>query len=173
MQLIRMYVDRLKKRKGTQGLIKVLDSFSFAISNEAEKALQKLDKLAVDDLIYALNNEKIKPGCREKIYNLLGRIRDERAVDPLIESLIDKNSPYRSSIVRALAKIGGEKTFGALVKTLEEGDMFLRSDLAEILGNTGNTGFIEPLIKSLEHCMIVILRRPCRRPSCVKSQLKH
>ena len=73
----------------------------------------------------------------------LGEIEDERAVEPLIQNLKDKN--IRSEVIYALGKIGDERAVDPLIQAL--GNRRVREDVAEALGKIGDARAVQPLMK--------------------------
>ena len=85
----------------------------------------------------------------------LGKIGDERAVEPLIKALTDTETlSERSQSVRctaawALGEIGGDRAIEALIKVLVDYRNEVRASAAIALGKIGDKRAVEPLIKML------------------------
>lgn len=83
----------------------------------------------------------------------LGEMGDERAIEPLIEVLQDRDSHWnvRSAAARALARIGGPRVVEPLIAALKNG---VRDAAALALGGLGDSRAVEPLIavlRDVEH----------------------
>ncbi|MCJ7471087.1 HEAT repeat domain-containing protein [Candidatus Bathyarchaeota archaeon] len=88
----------------------------------------------VERLIKALKDEDFH--VRIEAAEALGKIGDERAVEPLIEALkdkYDKDRGVRMIAARALGEIG-EPAVGPLIEALKDKDNYVRRDAAGALG---------------------------------------
>ena len=81
----------------------------------------------------------------------LGKIGDERAVEPLIGVLSDDDWRVRWSAAEALGKIGDERAVEPLIEVLsyDDGDENVHEAAAEALGEIGDERTVEPLIGML------------------------
>lgn len=79
----------------------------------------------------------------------LGGINDNRAIDPLIQSLADDDKAVRSQAMKALARIG-RPAAGALIAALERDDALIKLGAAEALGEIKDVRAIEPLIAAFQ-----------------------
>ncbi|MFX1451336.1 MAG: HEAT repeat domain-containing protein [Promethearchaeota archaeon] len=77
----------------------------------------------------------------------LGKLNDERAVDPLIEVLNDENSKVRSSAAFSLGRLRYVKAVDALIERLEDKDKDTRYAAIKALGEIGDKGAVRSLIK--------------------------
>jgi HEAT repeat protein len=103
----------------------------------------------IDMLTEALQDKN--PGLKQGAASVLGRIGDERAVEPLIKVLTtDKGSRVRLRAAIALGQIGSERAVEPLIKVLttDKGSR-VRLEAAIALGQIGSERAIEPLIKVL------------------------
>lgn len=78
----------------------------------------------------------------------LGRIRDARAVQPLIQALGDENDVVSMSAAQALLRMR-ESAFESLVEALRDGSVLVRIGVVGVLGRTGDRRAVEPLIEAL------------------------
>jgi HEAT repeat protein len=91
---------------------------------------------------------------RVSVMAALGRLGDERAVEPLLEALQggqeyhEDEEELREAAARALGQIGGERTIAGLVKALHDEDSDVRSAVAEALGEDGEEA-VEALLGAL------------------------
>ena len=76
-------------------------------------------------------------------------IGDERAVEPLIQALKDKDSDVREVAAEVLVKIG-EPAVEPLIQALKDENQFVRWGAALALGEIGDERAVEPLINALK-----------------------
>ena len=105
-----------------------------------------LESFAGDDeimiLIEALHDAVRKEQAIKQLVVL-----DERAVQPLITALSDKDQKVRVSVVEALGKIG-EPVVQSLITALSDKDQKVRVSVVEALGKIGEP-VVQPLITAL------------------------
>ncbi len=104
-------------------------------------------KEAVDALIELLRDELWD--VRRAVVISLGKIRDPRAVEPLIETL-KSGLLIRFEAARSLIQIGGEAV-PRLISLLETNDLDIdvKVKAAEALGLIGDERAVEPLVELL------------------------
>jgi len=115
-----------------------------AISHEKVNKLETKGK--VGKLIKILEKEEILSDIRRHVSKALGRIGDERAVSPLIETLGDPDIGPNAK--KALIKIGMSALI-PLIDALGHQQTDIRKKSVEILGSIGDDQAVEPLIKLL------------------------
>ena len=79
---------------------------------------------------------------------VLGKIKDPRAVEPLITALQDADSGVRGKAAVALGKIGDPRAVEPLITALKDADNSVRTKAAEALVKIG-TPAVDPLIGTL------------------------
>ena len=79
----------------------------------------------------------------------LGKLGDERGVDPLIETLSDDDRDVREAAAKALEQLGDKRAVDPLIKTLSDDDWRVRKAAAEALGKLGDKRAVDPLIEAL------------------------
>lgn len=94
---------------------KHLDNIRTGSGEEVAKALIKMGKEAVPALMQAL---RLRPDDGWLICEVLGEIRDERAIDALIEAYQDDTFPSRSSAAIALGKFKKETILDMFISDL-------------------------------------------------------
>lgn len=99
-------------------------------------ALGKIGKPAVGELLKAFENDDWQ--LRSQIAEVLGKIKDERAVDPLIDSLYSSRYKYqnkyvRGRIIEALGNIGDERAVDPLINALDDQYIYVRIKADEAL----------------------------------------
>ena len=80
----------------------------------------------------------------------LGKIKDPRAVEPLIAALKDHNSDVREAAAYALGKIKDPRAVEPLIAALKDEDSDVRKAAAEALGEIKDPRAVEPLIAALK-----------------------
>lgn len=117
-----------------------------SVRENAAEALGLLrDRIAVDPLIDALNDEDVS----WKSALALGNIWDKRAIELLIPALQDKHWPVRRFAVSALGKIGDRTSVMSLINALNDSDWHVRKYAADALGKIGDETAIKPLVSAL------------------------
>lgn len=170
------------EREALGELIHVLvnDSSKYA-RQEAARSLGKLgDPCSIDPLIKAMLNDEYSgvrgvaaeglgnfgyyeefaaalkdnnPHIRVVVASILGRIKDERAIDPLIDTLGDQDISVQCSVALALGDIGSSQAISSLTLLLECANDSLRRSACAALGN----------IKDPQ--AVPALRRACNDPN--------
>jgi len=147
--------EQLEPGKGIKSLIDCFKETSasepvdvlFKRTEHAVAALVTMGPPAVEPLISTLA-EKDR-FVRRAAAEALGKIRDLRAVEPLLSELESDNTPEGAVI--ALGDIGDRRAVDALLRALEHRDSFVRQYAAEALGQTGDVRAVEPLIVALRN----------------------
>ena len=111
--------DLLKKEFGDE-YRSVLKAYTLiyneGLSAESEKKMVEIGRPAVPVLIFYLPEEK------PSIASALGKIKDERVVEPMIDILRTrkKKDLFEQCVIGALANIGDMRAFGVLVERAED-----------------------------------------------------
>jgi len=145
-------LGNLKQRKAVEPLIKVLNDEQEwkSVRARAAGSLGVLrDESAAEPLLDALNNENLE--IRNSVVVALGKIKDGRAVNPLIrigENPLEDAS-IRKSAIAALGKIGDKQAEGTILNVLnsETGTLYYAAITA--LGQLKSEVAVEKLIKVL------------------------
>ena len=144
--------------------------------NSAEDTLVGIGQSAVNSLSIALHDPN--PDIRWYAATALGRIGDDKAVEPLI-AILNEDDPFRTAIealgdigdlraveplmafldvdnedistaaIRALGKIGDERTVEPLLMALTGDHVEKSTAAAQALGNMRNSRAVEPLLALL------------------------
>jgi HEAT repeat protein len=133
-----------------EGLIRSLSADDNAGSrNSAIEALVHIGSAAVDGLIVSLDAPDAD--VRKSIVDILGDIRDPRAVPALIEALVkDPDENIRVASAEALGKIKDRRAVSPLLDCLmRDNQGWLGYAAAEALGEIGDDQALEPLIAAL------------------------
>lgn len=105
--------------------------------NEIEKNIKRLKSWFWSD-------------TRKEAAIALGKVKDKRAVEPLIEALKDRNRDVRRESTFALGEIKDTKAVAPLIFVLEDKDWWVRSTTALALGKIKDNRAVEPLINALD-----------------------
>ncbi len=117
--------------------------------NSAIEALVHIGGESVDALLKAL--ETPDPDVRKFIVDILGNIRDPRAVLPLINRLEDPDENIRVASAEALGKIKDRRAVEALLACLARINQgWLDYAAAEALGELGDERALAPLLAALD-----------------------
>ena len=125
-----------------ESLIPALDDFNAECRREAALALGGIDErasVAVSKLIRIFETTD-ESAFRWRIAEALGRIHDERAVEPLIGALSAREDLVRSNAMRALGRIGSHSSTTAVLEQLADTDWPVRLSAIEALGDLGSKG---------------------------------
>lgn len=106
-------------------------------------SLALMGPVAVDTLIAALDDKRHEVASIAAL--VLGKIGDDRAVEPLILSLKSGFPGVRETAARALGRIGDERAIYPLIECLSSRDLSLVSSAMSSLGEIGNVQAIEPV----------------------------
>jgi HEAT repeat protein len=101
----------------------------------------------VEGLIEALNYEN-DHNVRLAAATALGKLEEDRAVEPLIDALDDRRE-VREVVILSLGRIGDPVAVDSLIRMLEDGNWDVRSSAAKALGQIGDLQAVEPLIEAL------------------------
>lgn len=114
--------------------------------SEAAIALLKIGRPAVEPLIHSLWINA-SPEIRGASAVVLGRIRDDRAVEPLMAALEDGEEYVRRASAKALGALRDDRAVEPLIKVLDEdGEDSVRLAAAWALGEIGDPRAVYPLI---------------------------
>jgi hypothetical protein len=104
-------------------------------------------RLTVITTVIAALRER-DPDVRVRATVALGRIRNERAVEPLIAALADLDGYIQVSAARALERIG-DAAVEPLLASLRHSDTRVRHEVARQLGRMGDLRAVDPLLTAL------------------------
>jgi len=141
----------------TAQLIKTLSFHDNAgARNAAIEALVHIGGGAIDDLLPMLGTDDAD--VRKFIVDILGDIRDRRAVPGLINALKDRDENIRVASAEALGKIRDPRAVDALLACLQGVNQgWLDYAAAEALGEIGDVRALGPLMNALGR---ITLREP-------------
>ncbi|MDR2967150.1 MAG: HEAT repeat domain-containing protein [Methanobacteriaceae archaeon] len=134
-------------KKDIQDLIEDLKDDDEFVVEEARGTLEIRADESFEYLVEALTgtHKKIKMNSAK----VLGFIANEKAIDPLIATLKDKNKLVRREASTALSRMGN-KVIDPMLNILNDDDWRVRGAAAWVLGSIGDKKAIEPLKNLLE-----------------------
>lgn len=124
-------------------LDRISDAKSFFLGNvsmAAKEAIITIGSPAIEPLNLALRSDN--PDVRRAAADVLGKIGDQRAVEPLIAAVRETGNQMA---VRALARMADTRAVEPLIDILRSSRFELRNEVALALGEIGDERAIEPL----------------------------
>ncbi len=116
----------------------------------AAESLAKIGIPAVEPLLLEITDSD--SSARRGAIEALGKIRDTRALEPLVSIVRDINEDpmLKITAIKALAHIRDVRSVESLIHALNDDNQSIRWYAAKALGIIGDTTAVEPLIKTLE-----------------------
>ncbi len=108
----------------------------------------ELEKMGIDNLVRTLR-DSTDPEVRIYAAYLLGKARNPRAIQPLIEALADFDKSVREQATLALSAIG-KAAIEPLAAAMKEPRWETRYRAAEALGRIADEKAVKPLIQGLK-----------------------
>ena len=124
-------------------LITALRDAEWNVREAAEDALTQIGSPAVEPLIKALREYQI----RKYVIKVLGRIKDERVLDPLFAQL--RNEEFKDAATEALVEVG-QPAVERLTAVLNDKDKTVRKHAVIALGDIGVTECVDLLIEATQ-----------------------
>jgi HEAT repeat protein len=129
-------------------LLSFLGDDSDVFCKAAAESLVRHGVKALEPLLDILAGASVGKARRWGAY-ALGRMRDFRAVNPLIEALGSDDSALRAAVVESLGYIGDKGAFDAVLSALHDPDRGVRLRAATALGAIGDERTFEVLLAYL------------------------
>jgi HEAT repeat protein len=104
-------------------------------------------------LIETLNNQNESINIRSEAALALAGLKDQRALEPLIQALKDKNSRLRSNAVLALGELGSARAVSALIPLLQEADTQVRMNAIWALSEIRDAQASEPILRATKQAL--------------------
>jgi HEAT repeat protein len=115
---------------------------------EKPEGAAELEKNGVEDLVHALR-DSTDPMVRQYAAYLLGKAKNPRAIQPLVEALGDFDKSVREQATLALSAIG-KAAIAPLSDAMKEPKWETRYRAAEALGKIADEKAVQPLIQALK-----------------------
>lgn len=142
--------------RSISGLIQLLSIEDNAgARNSAIETLVKLGKKTTLFLLEAF--ETANRDVRKFIIDIIGEVKDRKALPLLLKALKDDDDNVRASAVEHLGQMGDPSVLDALIEILKSGDLWTAFPAADALGRIGDKKAIPSLISSLS---VKALREP-------------
>lgn len=109
---------------------------------------ENLEKEGLEGMIHALRNST-DPKVRQYAAYLLGRTKNPRSIQPLVEALADFDKSVREQATLALSSIG-KAAIEPLTEAMKEPKWETRYRAAEALGKIADEKAVKPLIQGLK-----------------------
>jgi HEAT repeat protein len=115
---------------------------------EKPEGAEEFEKMGLSELVKTLH-EHTDPQVRQYAAYLLGKAKNPRAIQPLIESLADFDKSVREQATLALSTIG-KAAIEPLAEAMKEPRWETRYRAAEALGKIADEKALQPLIQGLK-----------------------
>jgi len=140
-------LGKIKDERAVQPLIGLLTDEEWEVESAATNALVAIGKPAVEPLIEILQDENEDTFLQTKVIAVLAGIKDERAIQPMIQAL--KEKPELQADLGYHLGLMGEPAVETLIKALGDEDPEARVRAAEALGRIGGERAVGPLTDAL------------------------
>ncbi|MDD3317791.1 MAG: HEAT repeat domain-containing protein [Methanosarcina sp.] len=136
-------LGKIKDERAVQPLIKLLTDEEWEVEKGATDALIAIGEPAVEPLIEILQDKNEDVYLQMKVVAVLAGIKDERAIQPMIQAL--KEKPELQADLGYHLGLMGEPAVEPLIQVLGEEDPNVRVRAAEALGRIRDERAVEPL----------------------------
>jgi len=141
-------LGQTKNPRAIQPLIEALADFDKSVREQATLALSSIGKAAIEQLTAAMKEKKWE--TRYRAAEALGKIADERVVQPLISALKDNRDHVRYMAAKGLREIGDSDATEPMVILLKDENRYVRMMAATVLGTIGGKKVNTALRNALE-----------------------
>ncbi len=144
----RKFDHRLKQK--IEKAIVSLENKKGNIRRTAKSDLVNWGADSVEPLVAVVRDWKNQPAdLRVVCVNILGRIKDKRAVPAIVSVSNERKMTMRYNAARALGNIGDKKATPALIKLLGDNEWQVRFYSAQAIGKIGDKSAAKPLANIL------------------------
>lgn len=140
-------LGKFRDSRAVPSLIKLLKNDAF-IRISVRESLLKIGEPSVEPLITLLAEENVNPLAREEAVEVLGELKDPRAIPPLLHSLESTDRWEQRNAVEALCRVGVDAVEQLLVAA-KDANPVLRRNAVEVLGKLRTASAISVLSESL------------------------
>jgi len=141
-------LGQARNPRAIQPLVEAMADFDKSVREQATLALSNIGKAAIGQLSDAMKEPKWE--TRYRAAEALGRIADEKAVQPLIRGLKDNRDHVRYMAAKGLRDLGDSDAVEPLIILLKDENIYVRTMAVRALGTIGGTKPIEALTALLE-----------------------
>lgn len=141
-------LGQAKNPRAIQPLIEAMADFDKSVREQATLALSNIGKTAVGQLSDAMKEPKWE--TRYRAAEALGKIADEKAVQPLIKALSDSRDHVRYMAAKGLRELGDSDAIEPLIILLKDENIYVRTMAVRALGTIGGTTATGALAATLE-----------------------
>jgi len=141
-------LGQAKNPRAIQPLIESLADFDKSVREQAMLALSTIGKAAIGSLAEAMNDPKWE--TRYRAAEALGKIADEKAVQPLINGLRDSRDHVRYMAAKGLHELGDTDAVEPLIILLKDENTYVRLMAVHALSAMGSRKGKAAVFKALE-----------------------
>jgi HEAT repeat protein len=141
-------LGQAKNPRAIQPLIEALADFDKSVREQATLALSSIGKAAIEQLTAAMKEKKWE--TRYRAAEALGKIADERVVQPLISALKDNRDHVRYMAAKGLRELGDSDAIEPMIILIKDENRYVRMMAATVLGTIGGKKVNTALKNALE-----------------------
>jgi len=141
-------LGQAKNPRAIQPLIESLADFDKSVREQATIALSAIGKAAIGSLAEAMKDPKWE--TRYRAAEALGKIADEKAVQPLISGLKDSRDHVRYMAAKGLHELGDTDAVEPLIILLKDENTYVRLMAVHALSAMGSKKGKAAVFKALE-----------------------
>jgi len=141
-------LGQTKNPRAIQPLIEALADFDKSVREQATLALSSIGKAAIEQLTAAMKEKKWE--TRYRAAEALGKIADERVVQPLISALKDNRDHVRYMAAKGLRELGDSDAIEPMIILIKDENRYVRMMAATVLGTIGGKKVNTALKNALE-----------------------
>lgn len=141
-------LGQTKNPRAIQPLIEALADFDKSVREQATLALSSIGKAAIEQLTAAMKEKKWE--TRYRAAEALGKIADERVVQPLIKALQDNRDHVRYMAAKGLRELGDSDAIEPMIILIKDENRYVRMMAATVLGTIGGKKANTALKNALE-----------------------
>jgi len=141
-------LGQTKNPRAIQPLIEALADFDKSVREQATLALSSIGKAAIEQLTAAMKEKKWE--TRYRAAEALGKIADERVVQPLIKALQDNRDHVRYMAAKGLRELGDSDAIEPMIILIKDENRYVRMMAATVLGTISGKKVNTALKNALE-----------------------
>lgn len=145
-------LGKIPSKDAVRALVKCMDDEYGDMEHRAVRTLEAMEPGVKEDILINVLLKSRKMNTRSRAAHLLGEMRSEKAIVPLLMALENCKSKTRQEIALALEKIGSEEVVDRLIDVFEDKGRGYnaRSLAARVLGRLEAGEAVDALVESLE-----------------------